>query len=222
VTRQLLNQWFETPRGRVLRHNEAFFLRRSLSVSSLQQVLQIGFLGWEKDFFCSSIIFDTPLKCSTICPYVVGQASFLPFETESIDLILLPHFLEFTNDFLSVIDEINRILKPEGEVIVISFNPWSWFAFDYALAKTLNKIRPPNRALSRSQFINKLISLNYDIEVVAGFDCRQHYQKPQDYRLRAESYFVMAYALRGIKRCNNFIKLADLDSQHKTPVLKPI
>ena len=227
MTNELLYKWFETPRGRVLRHNESLFLRRSLSVTSMQLILQIGFLGWEKEFLDGftvqrSIIIDTPVSCQTVCSYVTGQASYLPFETESVDFILLPHFLEFTVDFLTILDEIDRVLKPEGEVIIISFNLWSWFAFDYVLARTLNKISLPNRALSRSQFINKLLSLNYEIETVAGFDCREHYQNPQDYRRRAESYFVTAYALRGIKRCNNIIKLAALDKRRGVPIFKPI
>ena len=227
MTSELLYKWFETPRGRILRHNESLFLRRSLTVSSMQLILQIGYLGWEKEFFDGatvqrSIIIDTPMRCQAGSSYVAGQASYLPFETESVDFILLPHFLEFTVDFLTILDEVDRVLKPEGEVIIVSFNPWSWFAFDYVLARTLNQISPPNRALSRSQFINKFLSLNYEIETIAGFDCREHYQKPQDYRRRAESYFVTAYALRGIKRCNNIIKLVAPDKRFGVPIFKPI
>ena len=108
MTSELLYKWFETPRGRILRHNESLFLRRSLTVSSMQLILQIGYLGWEKEFFDGatvqrSIIIDTPMRCQAGSSYVAGQASYLPFETESVDFILLPHFLSPAyNEFLLI------------------------------------------------------------------------------------------------------------------------
>jgi len=227
VIRDLLYKWFKTPQGKVLRHNESLFLRRNLSVTSMQCLLQIGFLGWERDFlngYCAqnSFIMDSSLHYLVPCSYLVGQPYLLPFETESIDFVILPHFLEFADDFSAILDEVDRVLKPEGEVIIIGFNPWSWFASDYSLARTLNKISLPNHALSRAQLSNRLLSLDYEVEKVAGFDCRKHYQVPQEYRRRAESYFVTAYALRGIKRCHNVTKLDTLDRYLGLSVVKPI
>ena len=39
---------------------------------------------------------------------------FLPFESQSIDLVVLPHVLEFSDNPHQVLREVERILRPEG------------------------------------------------------------------------------------------------------------
>ncbi len=54
-----------------------------------------------------------------------GVADALPFAAESLDVIVLPHVLEFTTDPHQVLREVERTLIPEGHVIITCFNPWS-------------------------------------------------------------------------------------------------
>lgn len=49
----------------------------------------------------------------------------LPLATESIDLLVLPHVLEFAGNPHEVLREADRVLVPEGRVIISGFNPWS-------------------------------------------------------------------------------------------------
>ncbi len=49
----------------------------------------------------------------------------LPIATESLDLVVLPHVLEFADDPHQVLREVDRVLRPEGRVIVSGFNPVS-------------------------------------------------------------------------------------------------
>ncbi|MGF6274950.1 SAM-dependent methyltransferase [Massilia sp. UYP11] len=49
----------------------------------------------------------------------------LPFATSSIDLVVLPHVLEFAAEPHQVLREVERVLIPEGQVIVCGFNPAS-------------------------------------------------------------------------------------------------
>ena len=49
----------------------------------------------------------------------------LPFDTQSIDLLALPHVLEFAQDPHQVLREADRVLRPEGRLIVSGFNPVS-------------------------------------------------------------------------------------------------
>jgi SAM-dependent methyltransferase len=53
------------------------------------------------------------------------EAEELPFETGSIDLILLPHTLEFSSHPHQILREVERVLRPEGSVIISGFNPLS-------------------------------------------------------------------------------------------------
>lgn len=61
-----------------------------------------------------------PLTLSVLCESVA-----LPFPSESLDLVLLPHALELAADPHQTLREVERVLRPEGRVIVIGFNPAS-------------------------------------------------------------------------------------------------
>lgn len=49
----------------------------------------------------------------------------LPFETASMDLVLLPHALEQAPDAHELLREVERVLRPEGRLIVFGLNPAS-------------------------------------------------------------------------------------------------
>ncbi len=49
----------------------------------------------------------------------------LPFAAQSLDLVVLPHVLEFSFDPHQVLREVERVLRPEGRLIVSGFNPAS-------------------------------------------------------------------------------------------------
>lgn len=56
---------------------------------------------------------------------VVHDFAELPFASQSLDLIVLPHVLEFAEEPHQVLREVERVLIPEGQVIVSGFNPAS-------------------------------------------------------------------------------------------------
>lgn len=49
----------------------------------------------------------------------------LPFPAHSIDLVLLPHALELARDPHQTLREVERVLVPEGRVVISGFNPTS-------------------------------------------------------------------------------------------------
>jgi SAM-dependent methyltransferase len=64
--------------------------------------------------------------------YIRGESSELPFASESIDLIVLPHVLEFAADPHQILREVDRVLRPEGRLVISGFNPASlWGARQY-------------------------------------------------------------------------------------------
>ena len=56
---------------------------------------------------------------------VLADPHQLPFAANSIDLVVLPHALEFDENPHQVLREVERVLVPEGHVIVTGFNPYS-------------------------------------------------------------------------------------------------
>ena len=56
---------------------------------------------------------------------VLTEAELLPFATQSVDLLVLPHGLECAGDPHQVLREVERVLVAEGRVVISGFNPWS-------------------------------------------------------------------------------------------------
>ena len=51
----------------------------------------------------------------------------LPIESDTIDVLVISHILEFSQDPHGVLREAERILIGEGRIVVLGFNPWSLY-----------------------------------------------------------------------------------------------
>ena len=60
-------------------------------------------------------------------PHLVCKCTALPVATESMDVVVLPHLLEFAENPHQILRETERALIGEGHVIILGFNPWSLF-----------------------------------------------------------------------------------------------
>jgi len=58
-------------------------------------------------------------------PSVRGQLDQLPFLPESLDIILLPHVLEFMPEPQNILAQSYAALVPGGSLVILGFNPWS-------------------------------------------------------------------------------------------------
>lgn len=56
---------------------------------------------------------------------LVADPAALPFPDNSLDLMVLPHTLEFSADPHATLREVWRVLRPEGRVVLSGFNPFS-------------------------------------------------------------------------------------------------
>jgi SAM-dependent methyltransferase len=68
---------------------------------------------------------------------IEGNSVELPFANESIDLIVLPHVLEFAADPHQILREVDRVLRPEGRLIISGFNPASLWGVRQYLSRLI-------------------------------------------------------------------------------------
>lgn len=134
-----LAAWFACEQGRYVLDWEAGALDAAVVDLFGAQALQIGLPQHDllranrmpQQFVLSAdevphIVSDDAADASRATPSVVlGLAHELPFATQSLDLVLLPHGLEFVEDPHAVLREVERVLRPEGHVLVTGFNPVS-------------------------------------------------------------------------------------------------
>jgi SAM-dependent methyltransferase len=104
---------------------------------------------------------------------IIARPSQLPVTSDCIDAVLLPHTLEFAPDPYAILREADRVLVGEGQLLVLSFQPWSLWGIR---ARASRDGFPPGlrRVLSAQLVREWLVLLGY--EVVAAR--RYLYQGP--------------------------------------------
>src|SRR5438477_783219 len=121
--RSSLSGWFGTPQGAyVLGWELAQFDSAVEDVFGFRAV-QIGLP--EVDFLRQNRIpfrFSLALEPGAA---LAADALQLPLASQSVDLVVLPHVLEFHHNPHDVLREAERVLMPEGHVVISGFNTFS-------------------------------------------------------------------------------------------------
>ncbi len=128
-----LRNWFQTPLGAYLLEREQAYYDQAVADVFGFNAAQLGLTG--VDFLRACRI---PLRF-TLGPGpdadVRGELCQIPLESNSIDLIVMPHVLEFSADPHQILREVERTLRPEGHVLVSGFNPRSLWGLRRLLAR---------------------------------------------------------------------------------------
>lgn len=168
-----LSQWLETPRGQYLLAWEQQQIDRVVADIFGFNAVQIGVCTQQ---FLRTNRMPYRLQCGA-CSQGEEQgagllidADELPFATQSLDLVVLPHALEFSANPHQVLREVERVLLPEGHVVITGFNPWSLWGLRRALAGNLGEIPWRGQYLSVSRLKDWLSLLGFESRA-SGFGC---------------------------------------------------
>ncbi len=71
----------------------------------------------------------------------------LPFANQSLDLVVLPHTLEAAHDPHRALREVERVLMPEGRVVIVGFNPASLWGTRQRCGRMLRRLALGDGAL---------------------------------------------------------------------------
>lgn len=66
----------------------------------------------------------------------------MPFDSQSLDLLVMPHVLEFSQDPHQLLREVERVLMPEGRVVLTGFNPLSLWGARHEVFKRWASVWP--------------------------------------------------------------------------------
>jgi SAM-dependent methyltransferase len=81
---------------------------------------------------------DSAAPKSVVPPVAVAlhcDFDALPFDSQSLDLVVLPHALELARDPHLALREVERVLVPEGRVVIVGFNPASLWGLRQRLGR---------------------------------------------------------------------------------------
>jgi SAM-dependent methyltransferase len=140
-----LTQWLKTPAGRYLLDWEQHHLNLAVSDLFGYHALQLGLPELDAlrsnrmphRWVASDFVEPAAAKAAAADDAVAATAApgaaialhcdfdALPFDSASLDLVVLPHALETARDPHQVLREVERVLVPEGRVVVVGFNPAS-------------------------------------------------------------------------------------------------
>jgi SAM-dependent methyltransferase len=130
-----LRDWFQTAQGQYLLEWESQKLDAAVADMFGYHALQLGVPqldGLRNNRMPHRwLATEEPLPPDTSTAPVASKLalhthfSVLPFAAQSLDLILLPHALELSVDPHATLREVERILVPEGKVVICGINPMS-------------------------------------------------------------------------------------------------
>ena len=125
-----MQDWFETDAGRyVLERELAWFDATSADLFGFMAMqigmCQVDYLRANRmpNRFCGK-----PGGGDVLC-----RPEQLPIETQSLDLVALPHALEFSPNPHQLLREVERVLRPEGKLLLTGFNPLSFWGLRRSL-----------------------------------------------------------------------------------------
>ena len=90
-----------------------------------EQCLQLGMWGDSRRFLRftrtqrSCVIADTGAGA----PSAVADLHRLPVESDSIDAVLLPHTLDYSDRPHAILREVDRVLRSNGQIVILGFKP---------------------------------------------------------------------------------------------------
>ncbi|MCB1857919.1 MAG: class I SAM-dependent methyltransferase [Gammaproteobacteria bacterium] len=143
-------------------------------------LLQIGSIGGrvepEQGDHIRSRILVTPEPMGSCLGRIRGSPGRLPIASDSIDVVLLVHTLDFYPSPHQTLREADRVLIPEGRLVIVGFNPWSFCGL-WRLVRW-NSSKPPwnGRFIAQHRLYDWLSLLGFEVETTWSVMFRPPFQ----------------------------------------------
>lgn len=120
-------EWLGSPVGQALLAQESRLVEEALSGLFGQECLQLGLWGEPRTFLQfartqrTASIASPPNATADAMPSALGRFHRLPIANDSIDIVILPHTLDYSARQHEILREVHRVLRSDGHLIVLGF-----------------------------------------------------------------------------------------------------
>lgn len=120
------HQWLTTALGQALLAEESRIAEEAFDGIFGEYCLQLGLWGEARTFLRHtrtqrSSLIDASAPGDGVS--AVGQLHRLPVASNSIDCVLLPHTLDYTDRPHEILREVDRVLTAHGHLVIFGFKP---------------------------------------------------------------------------------------------------
>lgn len=116
-----------------------------------------------------SVLVGSDVEIKHADPSVVASYRALPFLSDSIDIVLINHALEFENDLELIFEEIWRVLVGGGQVVVMGFNALSLWGMLHLFKRKEAQIPWGGHFYTSFQIQNLLSKVGFNISLSKTF-----------------------------------------------------
>lgn len=162
-----MTEWLQTPLGEHLMQTELSLLENMINRRFGYHLLQLS---------CADInVFDdSPIGHKfSLTPStkvqngsIVAQAEAFPLAGESVDMVVLHHALDYSDDPHQLLREADRVLIAGGHLLIIGFNPFSTWGARHKFSRSVGKSPWQSNLLSSMRLSDWLKLLDFKIEQV--------------------------------------------------------
>ena len=176
---QTTEDWFETSLGAEIVQREIERVKSLVPSGYYAESLQVGLpkfsfaadLGIRRQFVVDTQPprSDPSGSATPSREYFQGShvslatSEALPFADRSMDLVVLPHTLDFSRQPHEVLRQVNQVLRPEGHLAIVGFNSLSLFGALHSIRRGGDEHPWNGRLYTVGRVQDWLSLLGYDI-----------------------------------------------------------
>lgn len=137
-SRQFFQNWYQSQLGEDVLQQELKQIDAELDLAiGYYLVCQSPLKNFDikHDRLRESILVAPILELGAADNTVVARAAELPFESDGVDVHVFHHTLDVSNTPHDDLREAARTLLPSGKLVIIGFNPWSWWGLRRLFSK---------------------------------------------------------------------------------------
>ncbi len=201
-----LTQALASPRGRLLLARERRELQSLLPQLTGYRFAQIGRWNGLQEWLSKALQADGGRVQYWVVDAQGGGASIrgrpeqLPIASQSVDAVFLPHCLEQARSSHRLLREVDRILCPHGQLIVLGFNPLSPWSLAHRLQRVLRRQPLTSRFYGPLRVGDWLGLLDFEVQELRRYGSLWGRRLQSPWAARLTAPLAQAYVIFARKR----------------------